>query len=130
LSTLVGERGENMVPGKSEQAVQLREMEIRRLIALLREHVLDNNEIVFLLGDFNATIGEPSLRHLLDEGGFVPATPTNKTVSTHPEVRGAIDHIFLFPSSRIVECKTFIAEIEEARRASDHLPVVTEVTVV
>lgn len=130
LSTLVGERGKNIVPGKSEQAARMREAETQRLLNLLREHVLNTNEIVFLLGDFNATIDEPSIRHLLYEGGFVPATPTNKTVSTHPEAKGAIDHIFLFPSSRVIEFRSFIAETEEAHRASDHLPVVTEVTVV
>ncbi len=130
LSTLVGERGSTIAPGKAEQAIRLREMETQRLIALLREHILDAHEIVFLLGDFNATLDEPSIRHLLDEGGFVPATPTNPMVSTHPEAKGAIDHIFLFPSSRVVQFKSFIVETEEAHQASDHLPVVTEVTVV
>jgi endonuclease/exonuclease/phosphatase family metal-dependent hydrolase len=130
LSTLVGERGEDIVPGKPEQAAQLREMETQRLLNLLREHVLDAHEIVFLLGDFNATIDEPSIRRLLDEGEFIPAAPINEKVSTHPEAGGAIDHIFLFPSSRVVEFKSSIVETEEAHQASDHLPVVTEVTVV
>lgn len=130
LSTLVGERGEGIVAGKPEQAAQLRQTETQRLITLLREHVLDANEIVFLLGDFNATIEEPSIRYLLSEGGFVPATPTNHKLSTHLKAKGAIDHIFLFPSNRVVEYKCFILETEEAHQASDHLPVITEVTVV
>lgn len=130
LSTLVGERGDDIVPGKPEQAALLREVETRRLISMLREPALDTNEIVFLLGDFNATVNEPSLRHILDEGGFMPATPINAKMSTHSKVKGAIDHIFLFPPSRVVEFKSFVVETEEAHQASDHLPVVTEVTIV
>ncbi len=130
LSTLVGERGEDTMSGKPEQAALLRELETRRLLTLLHEHVLAKKEILFLLGDFNATIDEPSIQYLLDEGGFLPATPTNKTVSTHPKAKSAIDHIFVFPPSRVVDYKSFIVETDEAHLASDHLPVVTEVTVV
>jgi endonuclease/exonuclease/phosphatase family metal-dependent hydrolase len=129
LSTLVGERGENAVPGMSEQAAQLREVETRRLIGLLREHVLDAHEIVFLLGDFNATLQEPSLRCIIDEAGFTAATPAQGKVSTHPKVEDAIDHIFLFPSDRIIAFNSYVIDTKETQQASDHLPVVTEVVV-
>ena len=129
LSTLVGERGEDIEPGKPKEATQLRKIETRRLIGLLREHALDTQEIVFLLGDFNATLSEPSLQCLIDEGGFISATPSQGMVSTHTKVDNAIDHIFLFPQDRIVEFESYVVDTEEAHQASDHLPVVTEVTV-
>ncbi|MBN1312289.1 MAG: endonuclease/exonuclease/phosphatase family protein [Anaerolineae bacterium] len=129
LSTLVGERGKDIIPGKPEQAAGLREEETQLLLDLLRSRVLDQNEVVFLLGDFNATINEPSIKHLLDVAGFMLATPMNGIVSTHSEVKDAIDHIFLFPSGRVVEYQSFVVDTEAAHRASDHLPVVTDVVV-
>jgi endonuclease/exonuclease/phosphatase family metal-dependent hydrolase len=129
LSTLVGERGTDVLPGKPEQAAQLREVEIRRLIGLLREHVLDAREIVFLLGDFNAALDEPALQCIIDGSGFIAATPTQGTASTHLKVEEAIDHIFLFPPERIVQFESMIVDTNTARLASDHLPVITDVIV-
>lgn len=129
LSTLIGERGDDIVSGKPEQAAHLREIETRRLISLLRKHVLDAREIVFLLGDFNATLLEPSLQYLTDEGGFTAATPDQGKQGTHPKVDQAIDHIFLFPPERIVHYESHIVDTQDAHQASDHLPVVIDVTV-
>jgi endonuclease/exonuclease/phosphatase family metal-dependent hydrolase len=129
LSTLVGERGEDIVPGRPEQAARLRELETQRLIGMLRDHVLDAHEIVFLLGDFNATLSEDSLQYIIDEGGFSAATPEQGMVSTHPKVENAIDHIFVFPQNCIIEFESYVVDTEEARQASDHLPVVADVVV-
>ncbi|MBN1429945.1 MAG: endonuclease/exonuclease/phosphatase family protein [Anaerolineae bacterium] len=129
LSTLVGERGEDVLPGKPEQATRLREVETRRLIGLLREHVLDAHEIVFLLGDFNAVLDEPALQCIIDEGGFIAATPAQGTASTHLKVKEAIDHIFIFPPERIVQFESTIVDTDKARLASDHLPVITDVII-
>jgi endonuclease/exonuclease/phosphatase family metal-dependent hydrolase len=129
LSTLLGERGKDIIAGKPEHAAQMREEEVRHVISLLHDDVLDKNELVFVMGDFNATVDEACIRYLVDAGNFVAATPDSGLVSTHPKVEEAIDHLFLFPRNRIVDYKSYVVDTRAAHEASDHLPIVAEVTV-
>ena len=134
LTTLVGERErEGRPPAQSdrvEAARALRVEQARRLLVLLQKHVLERGEVVFLLGDFNAAASEPCISSVLvEQGGFKRLNPTNDQESTHPEVSKAIDHILVYPADRLVEYRCWIVDTPQAREASDHLPVVAEVTV-
>jgi endonuclease/exonuclease/phosphatase family metal-dependent hydrolase len=129
LTTLVGERGERVIAGKPEQAAAMREEQTRRLLILLKEHALACGEIVFILGDFNATVNESAIRSvLLGEGGFVLLRPENDS-STHAEVSQPIDHILAFPRARLAEFRCRVIDSPQAYRASDHLPVLAEVQI-
>lgn len=129
LTTLVGERGEHTVRGRPAEAARIRRKQARLLLDLLKEHALERGEIVFLLGDFNATVEEETIRSIImEEGGFAYLQPRGEPASTHPEVPSPIDHIFVYPQERLAGYHCFIVESEEARQASDHLPVVAEIT--
>lgn len=132
LTTLVGERGneEKEIPGKKQEAQQLRREQCKNILNLIRNHILDKNEIAFLMGDFNATVGEPCLSDELEgNGGFVRLIPENENNLTHLKHGIQIDHIFMFPAERLVDYKCHIIDSETARQASDHLPVVADVIV-
>lgn len=130
FTTLVAERGLHPFPGRAEEAVTLRFRQARRLLDLLREHVLETGEVVFLLGDFNAAFTEPCIASVLEgEGGFMRLTPSNDDVATHSNTTEPIDHILIYPRSRVLEHRCWIVDTLAARRASDHLPVVADVTV-
>jgi len=134
LTTLVAEREQEGGPrpllGRAEEAQFLRLKQARRLLDLLREHVLERGEVVFLLGDFNATADEPCIASVLEvEGGFVRLIPTLGPDATHPKVPGPIDHIFVYPGERLTEYQCWVVDSPAARRASDHLPVVADVKV-
>ena len=134
LTTLVAEREQAgcpvPFPGKAEQAQLLRFGQATRLLELLKEHVLEAGEVVFLLGDFNAPPSEACIASVLEEeAGFVRLVPEDGPMSTHLEVRGPIDHIFVFPRDRILEYRCWIPSDIAAQAASDHLPVVADVTV-
>jgi len=130
LTTLVGERDPDKLPGRPEQAQSVRTAQTRRLLDLVREHLLQRGELVFLLGDLNATVDEPCIAALLEaEGGFVRLQPDSASLATHPKVADAIDHILIYPGHRLVEYRCWIADSAIAREASDHLPVVADVTV-
>lgn len=130
LATLLGERGSKDIPGKAEQAQIARLTQVRRLLDLIRQHLLDCGELVFLLGDFNAVSSEISIASGLEkEAGFVRLAPANDTLATHPKVTDAIDHIFMYPAERLVEYQCWTVDTAIARNASDHLPVVADVTV-
>jgi endonuclease/exonuclease/phosphatase family metal-dependent hydrolase len=133
LSTLRGERGDGFDPGKASLAAEMRSAQVRRLLALIREQLLQRNELVFLLGDFNAAVSESCIENILvGEGGFTRLVPRNDTTPTHLfKVDKPIDHIFVYPASRLVEqpqCR--IVDTDLAFEASDHLPVVADVTVI
>jgi endonuclease/exonuclease/phosphatase family metal-dependent hydrolase len=129
LTTLVGERGERIIAGKPEQAAAMREAQTRRLLTLLKEYALARGELVFILGDFNAPITEPAiLSVLLGEGEFMALRPENN-LGTHPKVSQPIDHILVFPRTRVAEAHCRVIGSPEAYRASDHLPVVAEVKI-
>ena len=134
LTTLVGERkreGEpNPHPERLEAATALRVQQAKRLLVLLREHVLARGEVVFLLGDLNAPASEPCIATVLvAEGGFKRLEPSNAQEATHAEVMEPIDHIFVYPGDRLVEYRCWIVDSPLARGASDHLPVVADVTI-
>lgn len=134
LTTLVAERehenGPAPISQKTEEAHILRLKQARRVLELLKEHVLERGEVVFLLGDFNAVASESCIASVLEtEGGFVRLTPTRGPNGTHTNVVGPIDHIFVFPRSRLAEYECYIVDSAAAYEASDHLPVVADVKV-
>ena len=130
FTTLVAERGPRPFPGRAEEAEILRFKQARRLLDLLREHVLEPGEVVFLLGDFNAASKELCISSVLEaEGGFVRLNPSQDGIATHPKVAEPIDHILVYPRSRLIEYQCWIVDSPIARRASDHLPVVADVKV-
>jgi len=134
FTTLVAEReregGPRPLPGRAEKAQMLRFQQAKRLLDLLREHVLEPGEVVFLLGDFNAVISEPCISSVLEtEGGFMHLTPANGPVPTHPKAFEPIDHIFVYPRNRVLEYQCWIIDSPTAQVASDHLPVVADVKV-
>lgn len=134
LTTLVGERGReegrHPDPAKAQAAQALRVQQARRLLTLLQEHVLARGEVVFLLGDFNAPASEPCIASVLvEEGGFTRLDPSNDQEATHPEAIEPIDHVLVYPGDRLVEYRCWIVDTPQAREASDHLPVVADVTI-
>lgn len=134
LTTLVAEReeegGPKPFPGRAEEAQLLRFEQSRRLVDLLREHVLEPGEVVFLLGDFNAMPSEPCITSVLErEGKFVRLVPTKGPGATHPKAVEPIDHVFVYPRNRLVAYQCWIVDSPVARQASDHLPVVADVRV-
>jgi endonuclease/exonuclease/phosphatase family metal-dependent hydrolase len=134
FTTLVAERAREGGPfplaDKTEEAQILRLKQAKRLLDLLKEHVLEPREVIFLLGDFNAAASEPCIASVLeDEGKFVRLTPTRGTNATHPKVIGPIDHIFAYPRDRLLDYECWVVDSPAAQRASDHLPVVADVQV-
>lgn len=134
LTTLVAER-EQREDGQPESSVvqearDLRSEQARRIVELLREHVLERGEVTFLLGDFNAMPGEACVSKVLEgEGGFLRLVPTEGPGATHSEAREPIDHILVYPGSRLVDYTCWIVDSPAAHEASDHLPVVADVWV-
>lgn len=134
FTTLVAEREREgdprSLPGRAEEARSLRLEQAKRLLDLLREHVLERGEVIFLLGDFNAVAGEPCIASALEtEGRFVRLIPTQGPDVTHSKVLGPIDHIFVYPGDRLIEYECWVVDSPTAQRASDHLPVVADVKV-
>jgi len=132
LSTLVGERGgpEWEIVGKSTEAQEMRFKQARRLLDLIQEHVLEPGELVFLMGDFNATVHEACIANVLvAEAGFVRLIPQNDLPTHLFKVQEPIDHIFVFPASRLLDYQCRVIDTLLARQASDHLPVVADVSV-
>ena len=128
LTTLMGERGkgESRIPGKRSEAQELRITQTRRLMELLRP-AMEENRIIVLLGDFNASVDEPSLSVVIeDEGGFTRLVPEIEK-PTHINASSIIDHIYIYPQDCFGDYKCWIAENEITYKASDHLPVVAEV---
>jgi len=135
FTTLVGERkkegGPWPLPDKAKEAQDLRVEQAKRLIDLLDKHVLEAEEVIFLLGDFNAVPGEPCISSVLENEGFERLVPTRGPSVTHLKlkVREPIDHILVYPRNRLASYDCWIVDSPTARRASDHLPVVADVKV-
>jgi len=103
LTTLIGERPPNALPGIDNQARGLRKEQISRFLDLVKVYILQKNEMLILTGDFNATAGEDCISQLLEvEDGFVHLIPENESPS-HPKVTQPIDHIFFYPKERLVD---------------------------
>ena len=134
LSTLVGERGgpDREIAGKSEQAREMRLEQVRRLLDAIHKYVPKPGALVFLMGDFNATIKEACIADVLvAEAGFVRLIPENDHTPSHRfKVQEPIDHIFVCPASRLVVHGCKIIDTPDADRASDHRPVVADVSVI
>ena len=135
LTTLVGEReragSPRSLPGRAEEAQILRFRQARRLLDLLRTHVLETGKVVFLLGDFNAVDSEPCISRVLEkEGGFVHLKPSKAPNGTHPKAAEPIDHIFVYPADRLIGYQCSVVDSPPiAKQASDHLPVVADVVI-
>lgn len=130
LTTLVGERGKRQLEGKAAEAAHMRSQQTRHIMNLVGRHMHANQEIVFLLGDFNAAIMEDSLQKIIvDKGGFMHLSPGSAAPQTHPKVDTPIDHIFVYPAERVLEYKCSVIDTGLARTASDHLPVVATVVI-
>jgi endonuclease/exonuclease/phosphatase family metal-dependent hydrolase len=113
-----------------ETAQALRVEQAKRLLALLQEHVLTPGKVVFLLGDLNAPASEPCISSVLvGEGEFKRLKPAGAEGATHAGVTEPIDHILIYPSDRLLEYRCWIVDTPLARGASDHLPVVADVTI-
>lgn len=125
LTTLVGERGRNAWKDTIDAARLTRSQQITRIVSLLEKHVLSKGEPVILMGDFNASPDEYTLREILmGENGFVRLAPKQE-ISTH-ETAGAVDHIFFSPKNRLKNYRCEVICNEQAKQFSDHLPVVAD----
>ncbi len=126
LSTLVGERPPHVFKHKVEESHLMRYQQIRRLLDLVRLNILQKDSPLILMGDFNAPKNEFCIHQLLEnENGFIRLVPENDG-PTHPRLDQAIDHIFFYPKSRLVNYSCRIETGDLSRRASDHLPVVAD----
>lgn len=131
LATFVGEReregGYRPQPEREEEAQIMRFRQARRMLELLREHVLAKRYPILVLGDLNGPPSEPAIRDvLIGEAGLVRLEP-RKEIATHPKVRLPVDHILVGPAERLLEYECWVVDTEEARAASDHLPVVADI---
>jgi len=94
---------------------------------LVQRHIIDKDEPLILMGDFNATPEEYNIREYLEkEIGMVRLVPKNN-IATHA-VAGLVDHIFFSPASRLVSYECWVENRKPTRQVSDHLPVVAEIT--
>lgn len=129
LTTLVGERLPDLILHRDKKARQMRSKQIANFLDLVYEHILQKRHPLILMGDFNAVEDESCIQLLYKSTpGFIRLTPDNDG-PTHPKVDRAIDHIFFFPSERLVNYACWIENKEQARRASDHLPVVADLEI-
>jgi endonuclease/exonuclease/phosphatase family metal-dependent hydrolase len=134
LTTLLGERdsrgrGLRARLEEVQRAQDIRVAQARQLLNLIRGHLLERGELVFLLGDFNAENTEPCMAVLENEGGFARLAPSGGAHQTHPKAPDAVDHILVYPPSRLVDYQCWTVNTDLARSASDHLPVVADVVV-
>lgn len=128
LTTLVGERGEHVWSEVVDNAKMTRQQQMSRVLGLVEKHVLMEGLPLILMGDFNAQIDEYSLQEMLErDQKFVHLTPA-ENFSTHTNA-GAVDHIFFFPSRRLVSYEAHIVNTELAHSISDHLPVVADIVI-
>lgn len=93
--------------------------QVERLLALLDEH---DDRPLLLLGDLNEWRGRVGIVKKLDQR-FGPGTSVKSWPSTFPIM--ALDRIYVSAPSRIV--RQWSHDTPEARKASDHLPVVADV---
>lgn len=129
LSTLVNERPPGSIPEKIEASRTLRTQQVKRLLDLVRVHILEKNEPLILAGDFNASEDEYCISQLLIlENKFLRLIPENNS-PTHHSLEKPIDHIFFYPEERVVEYSCRIEVGDLSRRASDHLPVVADLKI-
>jgi endonuclease/exonuclease/phosphatase (EEP) superfamily protein YafD len=113
----------------AEKAGTLRSEQCQRVLDIIQKHLLKQNELVFLLGDFNAFPSEACIRAILEnEGLFTRLLPCNP-MPTHFDAPEPIDHILVHAGNKRVEYDCWIADSPSAKLASDHLPVVADVII-
>lgn len=128
LTTLVGERGENAWSEVVDAARITRSQQISGIISLVQRHVLIPQLPMILMGDFNATAEEYTLRDMLErDHGIMPLKPQDN-IATHPHA-GAVDHIFFFPAKRLVDYTCYVVSTPLSHSISDHLPVVADIII-
>jgi endonuclease/exonuclease/phosphatase family metal-dependent hydrolase len=121
LTTLTAERGAGAEPEAASRAREIRAGEAERILALLDAHVLRRQEVVLLLGDFNAERDEPSIAAVLEgRGGFQVLSGTELT---HRTTSLSIDHILVYPRHRLLDYRCWTVDCP----ASDHSAVVADV---
>lgn len=126
LTTLYGERGPKEIPGKNEEAQAVRWEQCERILDLTRAFILEKNEVLIMLGDFNAIPGEPAMLASLEtKAGFVRLVPSNN-IGTHLKVAEPVDHILIYPGNYHIKYSCKVIDNEFA--ASDHNPVVAEIS--
>jgi endonuclease/exonuclease/phosphatase family metal-dependent hydrolase len=129
LTTLLGERKgtKRQIPGRVEESEILRMQQAKRILDLLAPKIRENQPII-LMGDFNAYSNEACISNvILEEGGFIRLIPSND-IPTIPKVEKAVDHIFFYPPERIAEYDCWVEVNENSKIASDHFPVVADIT--
>lgn len=127
LTTLYGERGAKEIPKKSEEAQMIRWEQCERILDLTREYILEKNELIFLMGDFNAVYSEPAITTTLEKkGGFVRLLPKNN-MGTHLKLESPVDHIFIFPGRYHIKYSCRV--LDDKFSASDHNPVIAEISI-
>jgi endonuclease/exonuclease/phosphatase family metal-dependent hydrolase len=105
-----------------------RSQQISRVLGLVEEHVLIQDNPLILMGDFNAQVDEYSIKDMLErDHQFVHLAPA-ENIPTHVNA-GAVDHIFFFPARRLISFETHIISSALAHSVSDHLPVVADIVI-
>lgn len=128
LSTLVGERGPVAWSDVIDSARMTRYQQLSRVMDLVQQHIIEAGLPLILMGDFNATPEEYTLKQFLEaEHGFVRLIPKNP-VGTHPQA-GMVDHIFFAPARRLVGYECWVENQKLAHQVSDHLPVVADIVI-
>jgi endonuclease/exonuclease/phosphatase family metal-dependent hydrolase len=131
FTTLLGEheREGRMNLKASEEARIMRWRQAQRLLDVTTKHLLEKGELVFLMGDLNATPSELCMSGLVgSEGNFVRLLPENP-MPTHPKVSEPVDHILIHVGKQRVEYRCWIMEDTQAKQASDHLPVMADIKI-
>jgi endonuclease/exonuclease/phosphatase family metal-dependent hydrolase len=129
LTTLLGERRgtRRQIPGRVEESQILRIQQAKRLLDLMAPKISENQPII-LMGDLNADSNEACIATVLEkEGGFMRLVPSND-IPTLPKVEKVVDHILVFPPERVADYKCWVEVNKKSKIASDHLPVVADIT--
>ncbi|MCJ7694403.1 MAG: endonuclease/exonuclease/phosphatase family protein [Anaerolineaceae bacterium] len=128
LTTLVGERPPNVWKDVIDAARLTRYHQLGRILDLVQRNIIDKEEPLILMGDFNATPEEYNVKEYLEkECGFIRLAPKN-AIATHA-VAGMVDHIFFSPAERLIDYECWIEDSKLTRQVSDHLPVIAEITI-
>ena len=127
LTTLVGERGKNAWSEVVDAARITRSRQISGLISLIEKHLLIPKLPMILMGDFNATAEEYTLREMLERDHGIIQLKPQEDIATHPKA-GTVDHIYFYPASRLENYTCFVINTPLAREISDHLPIVADIT--
>ncbi len=129
LTTLVGERGSSAWSSDIVDAARLtRSQQLSRIFNLVDENIIQKSEPLILMGDFNATPEEYTIKDYLEKEKAVVRLVPKNPVPTH-QVAGMVDHIFFAPASRLVHYECWIDDRPLSREVSDHLPVISDIVI-